>query len=283
MAINWFPGHMVKARKEIRENARVVDIVIEIVDARAPVSTANPDLPRLIGQKPVIRVLCKADLADEKDTGDFVSYFQKMGMKAVAVDALRGHGISEVLRAVECLWEPLAETLREKRQRVRPARIMIVGLPNVGKSSFLNKLSGRKVAKTGATPGITRGRQWIRLKKGIELLDTPGVMWPKVENEEHGLKLALLAVVGEKAYDDEAVACYLVSLLQRRRPGFLQKHYQLEKADLEVTELIEEVGRKRGFIMKGGTVDAAKTARALLEDFRKGVLGRVTLDEVPEG
>lgn len=273
---------MVRARREIRENAKIVDIVIEIVDARAPLSTANPDLPHLIGKKPIIRVLGKADLAEEKATRDFVSYFRGKGLEAIAVDVLRGHGTSEVVRAIEAAWAPLADALLKKRQRVRPARVMIVGLPNVGKSSLLNRLAGRKAARTGATPGITRGRQWIRVKEGIELLDTPGIMWPKIENEEQGMKLALLAVVGERAYEEETVAGYLIALLQHRIPEALQTHYRVEKTQGTAVELIEEIGKKRGFVVKGGSVDLTKTARAVIEDFRKGVLGRVTLDEVPE-
>lgn len=282
MTVNWFPGHMLKARREIQENAKVVDMVIEVVDARAPLSTTNPDLPHLVRGKPIIKVLNKADLADERETRRFISFFQKNGIGALAVDSLRGKGLPDVVRAVERVYAPLAKTLLEKRQRVRPARIMIAGLPNVGKSSFLNSLAGKRVVKTGAVPGVTRGRQWIRIKEGIELLDTPGVMWPKVENDEQGTKLALLAVVGEKAYEDEAVACYLISVLKHRKPEMLKERYRLESWDGEPGELLEEIGGKRGFFLRGGTVDLNKTARAVLEDFRKGGLGRLTLDRLPD-
>lgn len=280
MAVNWFPGHMVKARREIRENATLVDIVIEILDARAPRSTSNPDLPELVKKKPIIRVLNKSDLADPEATRRFVEHFRAEGLTAISMDSLTGKGSREVLQAIMDTYQPLAEALLKRRARVRPPRVMVVGVPNVGKSSFLNALVGKKAAKTGAKPGITRGRQWIRVRGDVELLDTPGIMWPKVDSEEQGLKLALLAVVGEKAYHDEEIALYLLKVLQARNPQILWKRYQIEVPGLKAAEILQLVGTRRGYLVKGGTVDTAKTARVLIEEFRRGNLGAITLDEI---
>jgi len=280
MAVNWFPGHMVKARREIRENATLVDIVIEILDARAPRSTSNPDLPQLVKKKPIIRVLNKSDLADPEATRRFVEHFRAEGLTAISMDSLTGKGSREVLQAIMDTYQPLAEALLKRRARVRPPRVMVVGVPNVGKSSFLNALVGKKAAKTGAKPGITRGRQWIRVRGDVELLDTPGIMWPKVDSEEQGLKLALLAVVGEKAYHDEEIALYLLKVLQARNPQILWERYQIKVPGLEAAEILQLVGTGRGYLVKGGTVDTAKTARVLIEEFRRGNLGAITLDEI---
>lgn len=280
MTVNWFPGHMVKARREIKENAKIVDMVAEILDARAPLSTLNPDLPELVKPKPIIRVLNKSDLADKDMTREFIQLFRAEGMKVVSMDSLTGRGAREVLKAIEDTFQPVAAELLKRRDRLRPARVMVAGVPNVGKSSFLNALARKKIAKTGARPGITRGRQWIRVRDDIDFLDTPGIMWPRVESEEQGLRLALLAIVGEKAYREEDIALFLITTLRSLKPAVLRERYRIKHLEQEPWAILEEVGANRGFLLKGGEVDTIKTARMLLEEFRKGSLGRVTLDEV---
>lgn len=278
MTVNWFPGHMVRARREIGEQAELVDVVIEVVDARAPVSTANPDLPELVKGKPVVRVLNKADLADADATRRFVDHFRRQGLRAVGMDALHHRGRRELLAAVEEAFRPVAEKLLQRRSRLRPARAMVVGVPNVGKSSVLNLLAGHKAARTGAKPGLTRGRQWVRVRSDLELLDTPGLLWPKVESEEQGLKLALLAVVGERAYRDERVAAFLLEVMHRHPSAVWQQRYGATADAPDRLQQLEAIGRQRGFLLKGGSVDLARTARVLIEEFRRGALGRITLD-----
>ena len=280
MSINWFPGHMVKARREIQENAAAVDLVIEVLDARAPRSTLNPDLPGLVKGKPIIRVLNKSDLADERATRRFIDYFEQEGVPAVGMDSLTGQGAREVLRVVRDAFRPVAEQLRKRRARVRPARVMVAGAPNTGKSSFINALVGKKTVKTGARPGITRGKQWIRVRREIELLDTPGIMWPRVDSEEQGLRLALLAVVGEASYQEEEIAWSLIKTMQVLAPEALRQRYRLEEIHADVHDTIEQIGQNRGLLLKGGVVDTTRTARMLIDEYRRGSLGRFTLDEV---
>ena len=280
MSINWFPGHMVKARREIQENAAAVDLVIEVLDARAPRSTLNPDLPGLVKGKPIIRVLNKSDLADEWATRRFIDYFGQEGIPAVGMDSLTGQGAREVLRVFRDAFRPVAEQLRKRRARIRPARVMVAGAPNTGKSSFINALVGKKTVKTGARPGITRGKQWIRVRCDIELLDTPGIMWPRVDSEEQGLRLALLAVVGEAAYQEEEIAWFLIKTMQVLAPEILRQRYRLEEIHVDVHDTMEQIGQNRGLLLKGGVVDTARTARMLIDEYRRGSLGRFTLDEV---
>ncbi|SHH15289.1 ribosome biogenesis GTPase A [Thermosyntropha lipolytica DSM 11003] len=278
MVINWYPGHMVKARREIQNSLKLVDIVIILLDARAPFSCRNRDLERMVGQKPLIMVLNKMDLADAGCTERYIEELAREGLQAVAVDAITGKGMSQVLKAIGQTYKPLADKMLAKGRRVRPARVMVAGVPNVGKSTFLNCLVGKKVAKTGAKPGVTRGKQWVRVREDIELMDTPGLMWPKIESEEQGLKLALLEVIGENAYHEDQVALYLVKILREKRPEVLKEKFRL--ADIEGTdeEILQAVGRKRGYLIKGGEVDFYKTCHMLLHDFRKGSLGRISLD-----
>lgn len=278
MVINWYPGHMVKARREIENNVKLVDMVIILLDARAPFSCRNKDLENLVSKKPLIMVLSKIDLADEDCTRKYMEKLGEEGFRVAAVDSITGKGMPQVLREIGEAYKPLADRMLAKGRRIRPARVMVAGVPNIGKSTFLNCLVGQKVARTGAKPGVTRGKQWIRVREDIEFMDTPGLMWPKIENEEQGLKLALIDVIGENAYQEDEVALYLVKILREKRPEILKEKFKLAEIDGTDLEILEKIGRKRGCLIKGGEVDFNKTCSMLLNDFRKGSLGRISLD-----
>lgn len=278
MVINWYPGHMVKARREIENSLKLVDIVIILLDARAPFSCRNRDLENLVGKKPVIMVLSKIDLADDACTREYMERLRKEGFKTAAVDSITGRGMPQVLKAIGEAYKPVADKMIARGRRVRPARVMVAGVPNIGKSTFLNCLVGQKVAKTGAKPGVTRGKQWIRVREDIELMDTPGLMWPKIENEEQGLKLALIDVIGENAYQEDEVALYLVKVLREKKPEILKEKFKLTDLNGTDLQILEKIGVKRGCLIKGGEVDLNKTCNMLLNDFRKGSLGRISLD-----
>ncbi|MEQ8199993.1 MAG: ribosome biogenesis GTPase YlqF [Syntrophomonadaceae bacterium] len=278
LAINWYPGHMVKAKREIQQNIKLVDIVAILLDARAPFSCRNQDLENMSSRKRLLFVLNKMDLADPEVTRRYLTRLRQDGIAAVAMDSTSGKGLKETIQALKLLFQPQAEEMVRKGRRVRPMRVMVVGVPNIGKSTFLNCLVGKKMAVTGAKPGITRGKQWVRVREDIELMDTPGLMWPKVENDEQGLKLALLSIVGENAYQEQEVALYLLEVLKSRSPEILRDRLKVADVDRPALELLEQVARQRGHLLKGGQLDLGKTCKALLQDFRKGNLGRLSLD-----
>ncbi|HBQ25096.1 MAG TPA: ribosome biogenesis GTPase YlqF [Syntrophomonas sp.] len=278
MSINWFPGHMVKARKEIQENLKLVDMVAMLLDARAPFSCRNSQLEKMISPKKTIIILNKMDLASVADTRRHLEQLRNEGYLAAGMDSTSGKGSREVLQLIATAFAPVREELQRRGRRNRPARVMIVGVPNVGKSSFLNSLAGKKVATTGARPGVTRGKQWVRVRDDIEFMDTPGLMWPKIETVEQGLKLALLDVVGEKAYQEYDVSIYLIQLLREKAPQVLYDKLKLDNLDRSEQELLENIARKKGHLIKGGEVDVEKTCTVLLQDFRKGKLGPLSLE-----
>jgi ribosome biogenesis GTPase A len=278
VSINWFPGHMVKARKEIQENLKLVDMVVMLLDARAPYSCRNPQLEKMIGPKKTIIVLNKMDLAPTADTRRHLEQLRGEGYLAAAMDSTSGKGSREVLQLIATAFAPVREDLQRRGRRIRPARVMIVGVPNVGKSSFLNFLAGKKMAKTGARPGVTRGKQWVRVRDDIEFMDTPGLMWPKIDSVEQGLKLALLDIVGEKAYQEYDASLYLLQVLKEKAPQVLHEKLKLDNLDRPDQKLLEDIGRKKGHLVKGGDVDVEKTCNVLLQDFRKGKLGRLSLE-----
>lgn len=278
MAINWYPGHMVKAKREIEENIKLVDIVLMLLDARAPFSCRNPDLERIISRKKIIFILNKMDLAAPAATRRYQQGLQQEGFAAVPMDSSAGNGCKEVLQLIKSVYQEQAEAMLSKGRRVRSPRVMVVGVPNIGKSTFLNCLVGQKVAKTGAKPGITRGKQWVRIREDIEFMDTPGLMWPKLEQEEQGLKLALLNIVGENSYDEYNVALYLIKTLQAQTPQIFFTRYKIEDTQLEAETMLEEIARKRGYLNKGASPDIDKTCHLLLQEYRRGNLGRISLD-----
>ncbi|MBO8158646.1 ribosome biogenesis GTPase YlqF [Thermosyntropha sp.] len=278
MVINWYPGHMVKARREIENNLKLVDLVVVLLDARAPFSCRNMDLEKMVRKKPIVMVLNKIDLADDDKTLRYIERLKEEGFKAAGIDSITGRGAREVLKIIGEAYKPIADRMIARGRRLRPARVMVVGVPNTGKSSFLNCLVGRKIAHTGAKPGVTRGKQWIRVREDIEFMDTPGLMWPKIESEEQGLKLSLLDIIGENAYQEEEVALFLIKILRELKPDVLENRFKISSFVGTELDLLEEIGRKRGYLVKGGEVDLGKTARMLLIDFRKGVLGKMSLD-----
>jgi ribosome biogenesis GTPase A len=278
LSINWYPGHMVKAKKEIEESIKLVDIVVILLDARAPFSCRNPELEKIARKKKIVFILNKMDLASPAATREYIRRFRQEGKTAVAMDSLSGKGSREVLLSVRDAFREEAEALLKKGRRKRPARLMVVGVPNIGKSTFLNCLVGRKMTRTGAKPGVTRGKQWVRVREDIELMDTPGLMWPKIEEEEQGLKMALLNIVGENAYDEYEVALYLLRVLIRQSPETLTEKYRIQDIEKSNTELLEAISRKRGHLLKGGELDLDKTCKMLLQEYRKGKLAKISLD-----
>ena len=281
--INWFPGHMKKAKDIIVNNLKLVDVVIELLDARIPYSSANPMLQEIIAGKPRLVALNKSDLADRAVTKRWVDYFQKQGIPAVAVDAPQGRGIKRLVAMTEELARPMTDKLVAKGAKARAARVMILGIPNVGKSSLINRLAGSNKAKTADRPGVTRAKQWIRLGGNLELLDTPGILWPKFEDMTAGLKLAFTGAINDEAIDREQVVGIFLKTMADMYPERLQERYKLA-GDLprEPHELLELIGRKRGCLVKGGIVDTEKAQRIVLTDFRSGKLGTVSLDMPPE-
>ena len=281
--LQWFPGHMKKARETIRENLKLVDVAVELLDARIPLSSANPMLEEILEGKPRMAVLNKSDLADADMTRRWVEFFRSRGLEAVAVDSVKGAGLKQMAKLAEELARPGSEKLVSKGARRRAARCMILGIPNVGKSSLINRLAGSAKTKTADKPGVTRAKQWIRIGANLELLDTPGVLWPKFEDMSVGLKLAFTGAINDEVCDLEQVAALLMETLQRRYPERLAERFRLEQPLPEDgQELLEAVGRKRGCLMKGGRIDMVKAQRIVMTEFRGGKLGCITLDELPE-
>jgi ribosome biogenesis GTPase A len=271
---------MVKARREIEANLKLVDIVLILLDARAPFSCRNQDLENIAARKKIIYILNKTDLASPEGTAAYLDFFRKNNGPAVGIDSISGKGSKEVLQAIAASYDEQAQKMLARGRRVRPARVMATGVPNVGKSTFINCLAGQKAARTGNKPGVTRGKQWIRFRDDMELLDTPGLMWPRVESEEQGLKLALLNIVGENAYNEYDVALYLLGWLAEKWPHVLKEHFKVEITGKENTALLEDIAARRGHLLKGGQLDLEKTCTMLLQDFRRGKLGRFSLDQI---
>ncbi len=280
MVDSWFPGHMVKARREITENLKLVDVVIEILDARAPQSTRNFQLEDMCKSKPVLMVLNKIDLVNGPELKSWVNRFNKEGFAAVGINAITGEGKKSVIPIVEQLYQPVVQQMLAKKRRVRPPRVMVVGIPNVGKSTFLNCMAGKKMARTGSQPGVTRGKQWVRVDGRLDLLDTPGLMWPRISEPNQGLILAALAILGQRAYTNEEVARYLVRVLKKSAPKELEMRYDLSPViDLNEEQVMEGIARFRGFADDKG-YDHDKTAVFILGEFRKGRMARIVLDEL---
>lgn len=282
MNIQWYPGHMTKTRRMIGENLKYVDVVAEVIDARIPIASRNPDLDELVGGKPRVVILNRADQADPAASKVWGAYFRAQGISVLECDARSGAGVkqfSPVMRAA--LKEQIARW-KEKGQVGRPVRAMVVGIPNVGKSTFINKVARKKSAKAGDRPGVTRGKQWITVDQGLELLDTPGILWPKFEDETIGLHLAFTGAVRDAIMDVETLACHLIQLLAQRKPESLAARFKLVPEEgMDDWALLEAGARKRGFLISGGEVDLERMAHILLDEFRGGKMGRITL-ELPE-
>ena len=281
MNIQWYPGHMTKTRRQIEADLKQVDAVCEIVDARIPLSSRNPDIDSICGNKPRIIVLNRMDLADPNATKTWSAYFKGRGMAVVVTDCKSRKGISDFTPAARIACREKLERDRARGMN-RPLRVMVVGIPNVGKSTLINQISGRKGAKAENRPGVTRGKQWVTVDNGLLLLDTPGILWPKFEDPAVGMLLAYTGAVKDGILDIEELACSLIALLHRRYPEALKERYKIEaEPGTPGYELLEMAGRKRGCLVSGGEVDTERIAKVLVDEYRSGKLGRFTL-EVPE-
>ena len=283
IAIQWFPGHMSKAQRMIDENMRLVDAVCELLDARIPDASRNPDIDRLAGDKPRLIVLNRADLADPAMTQAWREHFRRQGLTALETDAKTGKGVKGFPAAVRgALREKLA-ALEAKGQGSRPLRIMVLGIPNVGKSTFINALAGRRAAVAGDKPGVTRGKQWIAIDSGLELLDTPGILWPKFDSQSVGEALALTNAIKAEVIDREALAANFMLRLRDLYPGLIEQRYKFTPdPEKNGYALLEDAGRKRGFLVSGGEVDIERMAATLLKEFHEGKLGRISLEAPPK-
>ena len=280
MNIQWYPGHMTKARRMMQENIKLIDLIIELVDARAPLSSRNPDIDDLGKNKARLILLNKSDLSDERKNEAWASYFKAKGFYVVKLDARRRNSMKEIQNVI---LEACKEKIERDRARGlvnKPIRTMVCGIPNVGKSSFINKLYGKNAAVKGDRPGVTRGKQWITLKNGMEFLDTPGILWPKFDDKEAALRLAYTGAVKDDILDTEELCAHLCEFLAENYKSKLEERYKLELPD-EYTgfELLESICRKRGFIVKGGEADTLRGASVVLDEFRGGKLGRITLEK----
>ncbi|MGM9627018.1 MAG: ribosome biogenesis GTPase YlqF [Faecousia sp.] len=281
MNIQWYPGHMTKTRRQIEADLKQVDAVCEIVDARIPMSSRNPDIDAICGSKPRILVLNRMDLADPNATKQWAAYFKKKGMSVIATDCKTRKGIGDFVPAARAACSEKLER-DAKRGMNRPLRVMVVGIPNVGKSTLINQISGRKGAKAENRPGVTRGKQWVTVDSGLQLLDTPGILWPKFEDPEVGMMLAYTGAVKEGVIDLEELACRLMELLHKYYPQTLLERYKVDApADIPGWQLVEIAGRNRGFLVSGGEVNTERMSKVLLDEFRSGKLGKFTL-EMPE-
>lgn len=288
--INWYPGHMAKTRKQIIEDLKLIDIVVEILDARIPVSSQNPDIAQWIKGKNKVVILNKCDLASEIQNKKWVEYFKSKDIPAVLVDSNSGKGIQEALRKIEEVYKEKAEKYSEKGRIGKYIRIMILGIPNVGKSSFINRVTKKQSAQVGNRPGVTRQKQWVRISEGIELLDTPGVLWPKFENEEVALNLAYTGTIKDDVIETIEIGFSLLKYLIKNYKKNLIERYKLDENKIEqilgldieenekALEILDEIGRKRGAIISGGQVDQEKVAKIILDDFRNARIGKITLE-----
>ena len=292
VGINWYPGHMAKTRRQIKEDLKLIDIVIELLDARIPIASRNPDIEEITKGKKKIVILNKCDLSEEKENQRWLSYFEKKGIPAVLTDSQSGTGIGQVVSKIEEVMKDKKEEMDSKGRTGRKIRAMILGIPNVGKSSFINRISKRTLAGVGNKPGVTKQKQWIRINEKVELLDTPGVLWPKFENNEVALHLAFTGSIKEDVLDRIEVAYELTKYLLEEYPEKICQRYQLKEEYIKevmgqdfqpenqnIYEIMQEIGRKRGCIISGGNIDDEKTAKILLDEFKNGVLGKITIEK----
>ena len=279
MNIQWFPGHMTKTKRMIAESIKMCDCVIELCDARCPESSRNPELPKLIGNKKLLLVINKSDIADPVQTQKWLQRFKKDGISAVAISCNDSKGTLKILDAVKELLKEKIERDKNRGYVNKPIRVMVCGIPNVGKSSFINKLYGKSAAKAGDRPGVTRCKQWITLKNGMELLDTPGILWPKFEDKDVALRLAFTGAIKDEVLDVEELCANLCLYLAENYPDRLTERYKIDlEENLTGFEILERISRKRGFIVKGGEVDFLRGASVVLDEFRGAKLGRITLE-----
>ena len=282
MNIQWYPGHMTKTRRMMEEDLKLVDAVCEILDARIPISSRNPEIDTLCGKKPRLIILNRIDMADPEMVRKWAEYFRGKGWAVIQTDCRSRKGINTFVPAVRDLLAEKLARYAEKGQTGRPLKIMVVGIPNVGKSTFINQIAGRKGAKAENRPGVTRGKQWVTVDQGLLLLDTPGILWPKFEDPQVGMRLAYTGAVKDDVLDVETLACNLMQMLAARYPQAVTERYKIDIPDeIDGWELLQQAGRKRGYLISGGEIDTERMARVLLEEYRSCKLGRFTL-ESPE-
>jgi|UPI0003B5590B ribosome biogenesis GTPase A len=278
--IQWFPGHMAKARRQVTEKLHLVDIVIELLDARLPLSSRNPMMNEIVKDKPRLILLTKSDLADEQVTKEWKAYFSEQGIHVLPIDAQSGKGVNQIVPQCERVLAPLFSAREKKGIKSRKFRVMVVGIPNVGKSTIINRLAKRNATVTGDRPGVTKAQQWIRVGQTMEILDTPGILWPKFDDPTVGMRLAVSGAIKGEILPVDEVALYALTFLAERYPTALMERYKLKDvASLDRVELMEEIGKKRGCLIRGGEVDYEKTAEIILTDFRAGRIGRITLEK----
>lgn len=281
MAIQWFPGHMAKARREVTEQLKLVDVVFELVDARIPYSSRNPMIDEVIKDKPRVVLLNKMDMANLNETKKWMSYFEEQGFYPVLIDSKNGKNLSQVTKAAEIVTQEKFQRMKQKGLRPRAIRAMIVGIPNVGKSTLINRLAKKSIAKTGNMPGVTKKQQWIKVGKTLELLDTPGILWPKFEDQTVGKKLSLTGAIKDSIVHLDEVAIYGISFLQERDLNTFNKHYNIDvTADTPYIEVFDAIGRSRGLKLKGNEIDYESVVELIIRDIRNEKIGKYTFDHI---
>ena len=276
--LNWYPGHMAKTKKQLIEDLKLIDIVVEVVDARIPLASINPDIQEYIKEKTKIVVLNKADLADENETKNWVKKYNSQGITAVEVEASNGKNIQSVVNKIKVEYEKIKEKYIQKGRIGKSIRVMVIGIPNVGKSTFINSLAKRNTAKVGNKPGVTKQKQWIKIDNNIEIMDTPGMLWPRLDNQEYAMHLAFCGTIGENSIDNEEIAYYLLEYLIKNYPNRIEERYNIKIENKETIEILEKIARKRGAIVSGGNINMQKISDIILNEFRSGKLGRITIE-----
>ena len=279
--INWYPGHMKKTKDLMKANLKLVDVVVELLDSRIPYSSKNPDIGTLMAGKPRVVLLNKSDISDRAKLNKWINYYKEQGIKAIPIDAMKGTGVNRIVDECKNAVKDKMDSLKEKGRKERAIRIMIVGVPNVGKSSLINKLTGRRSTQTGDRPGVTKGKQWVKLRGNLELLDTPGILWPKFEDQDVALNLAFTRAIKDEILDVETLALRLIEKLMVIEPEKLAARYKLDELGESGIETMDMIAQKRGFITGRKEIDYTRTATTVLNEFRTGKLGNITL-EVPE-
>ncbi len=278
--INWYPGHMAKTKKQLIEDLKLIDIVVEVIDARIPEASINPDIQEYIKEKTKIIVLNKADLADENITQKWIQMYKAQGINAIAVEANSGKNMQAVVNKIKEEYQKIKEKYIQKGRIGKAIRVMVIGIPNVGKSTFINSLAKRSTTKVGNKPGVTKQKQWIKIDNNIEIMDTPGMLWPRLDNKEYAMHLAFCGTIGESAIDNEEIAYYLLEYLLNNYPQTIEERYNIDTKNKETMEILEEIARKRGAIISGGNINMQKISDIILNEFRSGKLGRITI-EIP--
>jgi len=278
MNINWYPGHMKKTRELIEAHIKLVDVVIEILDARVPISSMNPVLAEIIGSKPRLVLLNKCDLCDPQALEEWVDHFKTQGVRAVPVNSMSGEGARQVIKELKIISRDIVKKMKTKMRSARSIRVMIVGIPNVGKSSLINRLIGKQKAKTGNKPGVTKDKQWVRIHKDFDLMDTPGILWPKRDDPDCGVHLALTGAIKDEVFDEEELAFVLVEKMAQSYPHVLRDRFDIADPSDDPMQNIEKIAKRRGCLLKGNRFDFPKTAKLIINDYRKGMFGNLVLE-----